>query len=233
MAVRFGLNQAAYIESAVVDAYPFTLACWFRVRTVALDHPLMWVGDKDVADYCCWLEARGSAVGDPLRALAHKHEAANYREALKTAFTAETWYHGAALFTGNASRQSLLDGVAGAANTNAGGSPAGYDRTALGALMDSTAAYANWQEIAYAAIWSIAQTPTVIADLAAGACPLKYPTGLEAFWPLGGEYGENYLDRSGNGHDLTTLGTPTFVDDPPLLPYRLPLGTQEAQVFGW
>jgi len=232
MAVRFGLNQAAYIETAVVTAFPLTCVCWFRVRTITLNHPLMWVGDKDVADYSVNMQARGGAILDPFRVRMEPGGGVG-RSVTRGPYSANTWHHGGGVLSSTSSRFAYLDGVAGVEGTALSAVPSNWDRSALGALLDSTPVYVNWQEIAYAAIWNVAQTPTIMTDLAAGANPLKYPDGLEAFWPLGGEYGENYLDRSGNGHDLTTQGTPTFVDDPPLPPYRCPLGVAKAQVFGW
>jgi len=233
MAVRFGNLQAAYIETAVVTAFPFTMACWFIAYSYGNNYPCMWVGDKTSDTYACRTETR-SGVAHNWRARIEKHATANPRNAYAAPFTEDIWQHGVGVFDGPNSLLPYLNGAAGTENTSTSGVPAGYDRTAVGAMMGLTPYYGGATDIAYAAIWSVAQPPAVIADLAAGMCPLAYPDDLEAFWPLGGEYGENYLDRSGNGHDLTTLGSPAFVDDPAeLKPYRLPFGVQKSQVFGW
>jgi len=231
MAVELGTNEALYIDQAVVTAFPFTMACWFYAYSLATNQPCMWVGDKTSDIYLCRTQA--NAASNQFMARVEKHATSTYRTGYAASWTKDIWQHGAGVFDGPNSVQAYVNGAAGAEQTATSGVPAGYDRTALGCGMGLTPYYGARKDLAYAAIWSAAQTPAVIADLAVGVCPLKYPDNLEAFWPLGGEYGENYLDRSGNGHDLTAVGTPAFVADPPLLPYRLPFGVQKSQVFGW
>jgi hypothetical protein len=77
--------------------------------------------------------------------------------------------------------------------------------------------------IAEAAIWDLTDLGTdaasrtaafaaIVAALAKGRRPLTYATGLVAYWPLGGLYGQTVLDRWKSRYDLTASVSPTYTD---------------------
>jgi len=85
--------------------------------------------------------------------------------------------------------------------------------------------------VAEAAIWQGALGDSDLAQLAAGYSPLLVRSqDLIAYWPLGGPFGNNDQDHSGNGFDLTAYGDPTWADHPPIV-YPQPPEPPPAEAF--
>jgi len=128
------------------------------------------------------------------------------------------WQHVTGVFSAVNARRVYLNGVAGTAETTSL-SVASVDRMLIGAWerLGGWLAYFGGA-VAEAAIWSVALSDSEISQLAGGFSPLLIrPQDLVVYWPLGGRFGENDEDQSGNGYDLTAYGSPTWVDHPPII----------------
>lgn len=209
MAVKFSTNDGLYLEDAVISAMPFSVTLWFRADDVTQNHPLFWVGDKNDANIWCDLEARGGQGGDPVR-LVQKWTVVNYQDAQSAAYSANTWHHVVGVWESTTSRSVWLDGTE-VNETAASVALSGYDRLSIGALMDSTPSYTDWQELAEVALYDAVLPDATIALLAMGWSPIRFRDDLVGYWPLV----EDYTDLSGNGNTLTATGTPTVVAHPP------------------
>jgi len=235
MAVRVSDNQALYCEGAVAESMPFAVGVWFRAKTTSNNHPLFWMGDKYDSNIWCDLEARGGQAGDPVR-LVQKWGPANYRDAESEAYSAQTWHHLVGVWASTTSRSIWLDGVD-SANSSESVELAGYNRTALGALLDASPTYEDWQELAEAAVWHRVPAAWEIQAMAARWSPLFFLDGLEHYYPLGGRFGQNYRDIVG-GYDLADWSTAVewvadppgiiYPDDPQLGQYRVQIGPYEV-----
>lgn len=120
-------------------------------------------------------------------------------------YSANTWYHAAAVFTSTTSRTVYRDGANSATGT-ASVTVEVPDTTNIGVRFDGGAfgAYLNGQ-CAEAGVWNVALTAGEIAQLAKGLCPLMVrPDALVAYWPL---YGNNSPEDDWIGDiDLTITG---------------------------
>lgn len=105
-------------------------------------------------------------------------------------YSANTWFHAAAVFTSNTSRTAYLNGTAATTNTTSNDPSAStFNITSIGNNTASSVR-ANFYtgSIADAAIWSVALTAAEIASLAKGVSPLMIrPASLISYWPLIGQ----------------------------------------------
>ena len=157
------------------------MACWFNVADVTNTHTLMCITDTAGDNDYFSLQANGAASGDPVQAAARRSSSATSD---KGAYTANVWYHGAAVFASSTSRTAYLNGSAGTTNTTSI-VPSSIDRNAIGVLRRATPANPTIGKIAEAAIWSVALSAGEVASLAAGANPMGIqPASLLAYLPL-------------------------------------------------
>ena len=225
MAIKITDNQGLYCEAAVAESMPFSVVMWFRVKTATSNHPLFWIGDKDDADIWCDLEARGGQSGDPVR-LVQKWTVVNYRKAEVQPYAAETWHHVVGVWASTTSRLVYLDGSPGTENTDESVALSGYDRTALGAQLDSSPSFEDWQELAEVGVWNRVVTEAEAVAMAGGASPFHFFEDMVAYWPFGRRYGQDYRDLVGS-YDLSEWDDSAleWVDHPPGIVY--PVGPFE------
>ena len=187
------LSEYLAINTPAITNYPFAMACWFNSSDDVNDQILVWVGDKDVGNMMSYLTARN----DP----SHIIYAQEYRPGvIKFASTSSTWSkdiwnHAAGIWLSTTERHAYLNGGGKGSNTEAVAAISGYDRTAIGASLDSTPSGYTKGMIAEVGIWDLtnwgandaereANFEKAIASMAKGFSPKFFPLGLKGYWPL-------------------------------------------------
>jgi hypothetical protein len=206
MARTFASASSQYLENgaAVLTDYPVTIAAWVRPATIGVAQTPVALSQSGGTARCL-LQI---SSGDNFTAFnaATGGGASGFSSSTGTV-SANTWHHGAAVFTSATSRTAYLDGVAGTPETT-NVAIAGLNRTTIGARYNTTiGAYMNG-DVAEAAIWNVALTAGEIASLADGLAPIAVrPDSLVAYWPLIGRASPEY-DVVG-GFAMTLTNTPT------------------------
>lgn len=136
-------------------------------------------------------------------------------------YSANTWFHAAAVFTSNTSRTAYLNGSAATTNTTSNDPSAStFSITSIGNNTASSAR-ANFYSgrIGEVGIWSVALTVDEIAALADGITPLNVrPASLIAYWPLYGESSPEIELR--NRYEMTVSGAAKAENPRIFLPAR-------------
>jgi len=192
------------------------MACWFSAYEDDYDCVLMFVGDKDVADYWCALRARGDLAGKPIEAFHHNYGGTGRSAQSTSGFSEGVWCHAAAVFVSENERHAYINGGSKGSNADAAGAVANHNRTAIGAARDSTPGSYTHGKIAEAGIWNVALTDAEITALASGVNP-RYmrPANLKLYVPIWGNSDPEY-DLSNNGINLALVNAPGKVDHAPV-----------------
>jgi hypothetical protein len=206
MARTFVSASSQYLErtAAVLTDYPVTIAVWVRPATVDIVQTPVALSQSGGTARCL-MQISGTNNITAFNA-ATGGGASGFSSSTGTV-SANTWHHGAAVFTSATSRTAYLDGVAGTPETT-NVAIAGMDRTNIGARYNTTiGAYMNG-DLAEAAMWNVALTAGEIASLAKGLAPIAVRIdSLVAYWPLIGRASPEY-DVVG-GFAMTLTNTPT------------------------
>lgn len=213
-----GSSDQLGIASALVTAYPFTLAAWMRAANVTANMSVIGIYDTAAGTQSRWdIEARGGVGGDPIRFVSRQGGVQRDVDT-SSGFSANTWHHVCGVGVSATERTVFLDGGSKATDTQAN-TPVDLDVTALGVLKrgDGDAFFVNGR-IAEAAIWSVALTDAEVLALSLGLHPLRVRrTSIVAYWPTYG-LGSPEADLGGAGNNLTVTGT-TLADHAPVIPY--------------
>jgi hypothetical protein len=131
------------------------------------------------------------------------------------AVSAGTWAHIGGIFAATNSRQAVLNGAIATANTTSI-TPAGINRTLIGArILTTPGAFAD-ADIAECAAWNATLVQDEWAALAKGISPLLIrPDALLAYWPLIGRSSPE-PDWVG-GFDMTLTNSPTTAAHPRII----------------
>ena len=107
-----------YVEqlAAAVVAYPFTISAWFYPATANTIYTIASVGDASHA-YGAGLEVSRGTTG---RVSATPYGAATHPAVSSTAYAANTWQHGCAVFTSATLRTAYLNGGGAGTDANSG-----------------------------------------------------------------------------------------------------------------
>ncbi len=237
MSRLFDDAQSEYLkrEAAVpISAYPFAMACKFRVNDDSQNNVLMWLGDKDVDTHNCVVAAAGDAQSQSIRVNTANYGGGSTGNALSSAgYTQDVWSHAAGIWLNVSERHAYIDGGNKGSNTDTVGALANHDSIAIGVNFRSTIGGYASGDIAEAAIWDLtdwgandAERETAfeaaLVGLAAGESPENYPTGLIAYWPLR----DDDEDDAGS-FNLTPINTPSWSAHPTVI-YHL-AGDLDAQ----
>lgn len=187
MARSFTAASSHYLEnaSAVRTAVPMTMACWGNAASA---HTGAMVGIYDNTNANRRYELRFGSGGN--FTANHNDGTTNANAGSVATYSAGTWAHAAAVFTGTSDRTIYVNGTVDTNNTTAvAGSMAGCNVTTIGRRSVSTpSSYADGL-LAEAAIWSVVLDAAELAALAKGFSPLLIRrTSLLAYWPLIGRY---------------------------------------------
>ena len=219
MARLFDDAQKEYLNrpTAVVSDPPFTMACWFYGDDASVPGHLVSIASAVFPDAHA-LELTSAEDGQ--RVAASSEESGVWHRAETTSpWSTNVWSHACGVWAAGSSRHAYLDGANQGSNTDAC-SPSVLLRTNIGG---SRYGYGDpvrpvSGRIAEAAIWSAALGDDEVRALAAGYCPLLVRAGdLVAYWPLGGIFGRNDLDRWKNGYYLLAFNAPAWADHPAIV----------------
>jgi hypothetical protein len=186
MAYEFnGTNQSLEMTSAVVNAAPLTMACWFYPNNNTANMALVSISKKGDAAERFALLALGAVAGDPIRADTSANGGAIGGNAETTTGFSTSWQHAAGVWASTTSRTAYLNGGSAATNTNTV-TPLNLDVSTIGARFSSSAlgSFMNGL-IAEVGIWNAALTAAEIASLAKGmTCDKIRPQSLVFYAPL-------------------------------------------------
>lgn len=216
MARQFTRASSEYLEidSAVVTAAPFTVACWFFLDSVSVNSTFISIPDKDVNTHYFVLNFENAGL------VRWRVRADGFATADTTAGPSiSTWHHTVAVEAASNDHSVYLDGGNVGTNT-VSRAPTGVDRTSIGRHGAATPGQYMGGRLAECGIWNAALNADEISSLAAGYSPLFVrPQSLVAYWPL---IRDEDQDRVG-GFDLTAFNTPTISDHPPIIYPASPL----------
>lgn len=205
-------SGAQYLESTtVLIAIPFTVSFWFRGDSDS--GGLMGLlelrnGMDRVYLYINWTGATNALTADMLIG-----GGASSPIAVTTTCTTGQWYHACYVVASSTSRTLYLDG---------GSSVSESGNKSPSAMSTIWPGYASaggyWSgRLAHLAIYSSALGADKVASLASRYVPpLVCPSAGQHHWPMGGFDGDTDVDRWG-GKNLTAFGSPTYVDQCPMV----------------
>jgi hypothetical protein len=202
--------------SQVYDTYPFMISAWgFRGVTVNAVN-MIEVGTSASADH---VRGRLQASGTNNRLEAQSRSTSNAAASLALDAPLSTWFHIAGEFIATNSRAVLQDGANRVSDATSV-SPNASNSVHVGVRSDASSPWPSGSGLAEASIWNCSGMTTGNMDslavkLAAGENPINIDaeagqpwTGLlVAYWPLTNT--SDLADATGNGHDLTMVGTLT------------------------
>jgi hypothetical protein len=211
-----GSSQYLHRSSPILTAVPFGVVAWIK--------PAVSSGGKsvfamsDIAGTSNYWRLEYDEVAGFLSSEARSGGSA--QEAFRSGVTEGDWNVVGGLWLGSASRYAYLGATAGTENTGAAG-PTGLDNTTIGLLLRSSPTQYFNGDIAEVAIWDLTSWgadaaarktawDAAMADFAANKAPSFYTTGLQGYWKLDGDA----LDYSGNGRDMTLVGSPSYSTHP-------------------
>ena len=220
-------SQGLRVTSAVVSAYPCTMACWFNSDDDAHSGKIMEVSNTSTPAGDAWfMTAAGDVAGDPLRGYIRSATTIAFSVDTSTGFTAGTWHHACFVVTNSTSRTIYLDAGGAVTDSRASNFITGADVTLIGRREQVGAIPANSYfsgNLAEGAIWNVALTAAGVAILAKGYSPLLVrPQNLVAYWPMIRDTDDDIV----GGFSMTPLNSPTIAAHPrvlyPIGPYMVP-----------
>jgi len=223
-----GTTQYAYRNSPVIGygvassvVFPFTVTGLFK-STSATALQAIWGESKasDIDEFFR-LSARGSATGDPVAAYGRSGVGIMNVET-STGYSVDTWHRATLVAAASNDYKVYIDGASvgtPVCNIN----PINMTKMAIGALpYDGSWANLFAGRLAEVVIWDVALSDDERASVIAGYPPMSVVSGhnhVLAYWPLR----EDALDASGNGHDLSLQGGPSFTSADHPFVYNKPL----------
>jgi hypothetical protein len=173
-------SQSLDVDTPVVTAAPFTMACWFNATAASGAQTLMWLGDKDASDQYFQLALNISTVGR----ISMQSRAGGSLPIAEptTSYVANRWHHACGIAAAANDRRAFLDGGSKATETTSS-TPAGADRTSVGRLARSAPTFYFDGYLVFPTIWNIALADCDVDAMAKGAHPLTIrPEAIVAFW---------------------------------------------------
>jgi hypothetical protein len=207
MAVNIPTNTNYEVASAVVTAYPFTMACWFYVSSTTANRTLMDLGSTTADSGQLLIANNAAAVGITSRIAGAQSSAVT-----STTYSANTWHHAAAVVNSATDRRAFLDGGSKGTNATSRAFAGTIDRTEIGrSLRTNVYATSLNGRIAECAIWSATLNDDEVYALGRGyRASLLRPDALVFYAP----FIRPVLDLAG-GQTLTVVGgTPTVIEHP-------------------
>lgn len=204
MARDFATTDRYEIGSAVVTAYPFTMACWFYADSLSSARTLMCVGPASAAAAQQRIYASSTEVG------ANSEGGGTNANATTTAApSASVWTHAAGVFVSATDRRAFINGGSKGTNATSVAFSTAINRTVIAQRLRSNV-YAQGMDgrLAECAIWNEALSDDDVYSLSRGYRPsLIRPDSLVMYVPMI----RDVLDFSG-GQTLTATGTPVVIE---------------------
>ena len=185
-------KEYLFINVPAITNYPFAMACWFNSSDDVNGQILVWVGNKDVKDVMSYL----AAINSPSHTIyAQDYHTTACNATTSTTWNINTWNHAAGIWLSATERHAYLNGGGKGNSTANAGAISGFDRTAIGAALDSTPGAYMSGMIAEVGIWDLtnwgandAERETnfekAIVSMAKGFSPKFFPLGLKLYCPL-------------------------------------------------
>ncbi len=191
--------------SALITAYPLTLAGWFYTDDATIDQSILAIQRNDSGNHFWNLGAHGGTAGDPVVFEARSSSSSPAKASTSTGYSTNTWHHACGVGVSATDRTAYIDG--GSPGTNATSrTPGGIDDVSIGMQRDSTPSDAMSGRIAEVALWDVALSAAEVAALASGVTPLHMrPGNLVAYWPVWGLHSPE-IDLTSNGNNITVTG---------------------------
>lgn len=202
-------TQQLTLASALVAAYPFTVAGWFRQPSGAPSGVLFALGNTTTSPHrWCLISTLGAGL---------ELQAADANPASSapttTLIAADTWHHAAGVCASATSRSVYLDG--GGKSTDTTNRTPTVDTTNFGVVNIGGVFYAYLTGLlAEWAVWDVALTDAEVAALAKAWSPDAIrPAARIAYWKL---FGNDSPERDSwkNSYDLTLVNSPVKGDHP-------------------
>lgn len=176
------------VDTAIAQAEPLTMACWFNTDSATAGQCLMWLGDKDVSNREMYLALRGDVAGDPVSVDVNS-AGAGLRALTSTSYSTNTWQHACGVFATTTSRAVYLNG-GGKGTATFERSATTFDRTSIGYLARSSPTFYMSGYIVWPCFWSEALSDSEVMLLASGRHPLTVrPEHILSFWDFGNSEG--------------------------------------------
>lgn len=174
-------NQFIECSTATVTAYPITLSGWFKTDDLTTNQVVV-ANATSGTGVGVYLIFRGVSAGDPISATDYDGSTSAQANS-GGSVSANTWYHGGAVFNGASSRDVFLNGTKTSNTTTTSTNLASTDRTNIGALISTNSHFSG--NLAEVGIWNVALTDAEMAILATGVSPLRVrPSALVFYAPM-------------------------------------------------
>lgn len=222
------------VSSAVITAYPATLAAWFKTSSFASGNYFFQFGNTGNAARRAGLNFFTS--GEAEASVRDDTNTRTYRTT--NVASTNTWAHIAGTFTSSSTIKAFLngDGAGSYASALTATWPT-FNNTTVGGLRRSSNTY-SIGSVAEAAAWNVVLSDQELLELASGHSPLMVrPQSLVAYWPLFGRFGaagdeEDWV----GGNTLSQTSSPAIVDHPRIIyprrriltPYQAAAGSLPA-----
>ena len=186
MAYNFTAASSRYL-SAVAPLnglnYPWTACLWFNPSADNVNQLCLSI-HPNIGQYF-GVGIGGGVAGKPFRCF-YSSNILETSANSTSAFSANIWQHGAAIFESNASRTIYLDGANSATNTTAANAAGASTEIFIGARRQNGAIAGYFGgDIAEVGIWNAALTADEVASLAKGmTCDKVRPQSLVFYAPL-------------------------------------------------
>ncbi|MEQ8211965.1 MAG: LamG domain-containing protein [Lacipirellulaceae bacterium] len=204
MGIETKSGQGASASFTALVDYPFTIAGWFRVSGDNVITPLVSLENTTAGVYYDIFYAGQSSD----RPIARTRSGGSSLAIAGAAMNPDQWHHVVGVFASANSRAVYLDGG------NKGTNSSSHSFTAPTELVIGNYFHAGATDVAEAMIFDAALSDEEVAALASGLPVWSLPVArnLTAYYEFLSE-----TRRPGLGPELSTSGTPTFVDHPKLL----------------
>ncbi len=217
-----GTDTSLDLTSAVVSAYPITIACWCNIDNITAQHFLVSIADTAGDSEYVALIAKGDVGGDPIRwgVVSVTDPSVNAAADTSTGYSAGVWHHACGVSESALVHHAYIDGGSKGSDTSTDENfPVSVDATSIGRLVRLNPAAYTAGKIAEVGIWDVVLTDGEVKGLAAGLSPVTVrPANLVSYWPIYG-LGSPEPDLSGNKNNLTLTNAPAAANHASIIPY--------------
>ena len=177
MSRLFTSAQRLEKTSAVITAYPFTIAAWVYDDGTSTSFPfLVGCSTSGTTTNTTRLQLYLDNTGVVSAGIGANAAAAT------AARSTNTWFHACGVFASTTSRAAYLNGGSKGTNASSTAFPTGMNRTSINAW-NAGASVGIAGNIAHVAIWKVALADAEVLELAAGILPTRIrPQSLISYW---------------------------------------------------
>ena len=198
-----GVDNELRVTTAIVSAYPLTMALWARPNIDADDAILVIADTATDAEF--W-GLRLNTVANGLVFMSRSSGETDGDVFATGTYTVGAWLHACGTGASSTSRACYRDGANKGTNTTAN-TPDGLDNTSFGLLRRTATALIYDGDLCEGALWSADLTDGETLALGNGVHPCVIRrSSLAGYWPIYGAASPE-PDWSGSGNNLTVTGT--------------------------